>query len=211
MRIDKYFDAKALREFEKQLPNLRSCLGIRKIDADLESGYGVAGNTFRAFVGYRLRPSQVYRDWAKSQCEFIFNNADYLLNKIRSRESFLAWHKNLVNSLEEHWLDSMGKGIIFSHSRKLVDLFVKWLCHFNFGFSEITDLLVANSNCPLDSQSLAVLNRCLSGILPISKPSMGDVKNELSYEFCQDLIAQFSESVGGSRLLFDFFAWKYGG
>ena len=47
--------------------------------------------------------------------------------------------------------------------------------------------------------------------LPIRKPSMGDIHSENTYAFCQTLITNFATHFGGSRLLFDYFAWRRGG
>jgi hypothetical protein len=40
---------------------------------------------------------------------------------------------------------------------------------------------------------------------------MGHIANEHTYNFCQDLVAEFAASCGGTPLLFDYYAWKRGG
>lgn len=45
----------------------------------------------------------------------------------------------------------------------------------------------------------------------MSNPSMKDIHNHVTYTFCQDAITEFAEASGGTRLLFDEYAWKRGG
>lgn len=208
MQLSEYFDKKLRAEFEEAIPVLRQQLGKRTA-GDWGSTYGVGGNTFRALGGYGQAPSPVYREWAATQLGRL--DGQFIHDSARTRETFLEWHSSLVASLERHWNKAMQAPLSFAHSRKLVDLFIKWLSHFDFGPSAVTDVLVAHANCALDRQTLKKLNDCLSNALPISNPSMGDVVSESTYRFCQAAITEFAESAGGTRLLFDCFGWKRGG
>jgi hypothetical protein len=208
MRLSDYFDKKLNAEFEDAVPVLRKQLGQRRA-GDWGSGYGVAGNTFRALGGYTKAPSPVYQEWAAKQLRGL--NGQSVYDRAQSRDTFVKWHSSLVAGLEDHWNKAMQAPLSFAHSRKLVDLFIKWLSHFDFGSIEITDALVSHANCALDRQTLKKLNACLSEALPMSSPSMGDVASESTYRFCQAAITEFAQSAGGTRLLFDCFGWKRGG
>lgn len=208
MQLDSYFDQALQEQFKQQIPTLRGSLG-RRPAGDWGRTFGVGGNTYRALGGYIQAPSYVYQDWAKRQLAKI--NGQFLEQKAGSRADFLAWHSSLIASMDRHWTKAMNDSLSFAHTRKLVDLFVKWVSHYDFGTSRATDLLVLHANCALDRQTLTKLNACLSGALPIHKPSMGDVSCQSAYSFCQDAIHEFASSCGGTRLLFDCFGWTRGG
>jgi hypothetical protein len=163
----------------------------------------------RAFGGYAQAPSFVYQRWAQRHLAKI--DGQFIEQAAASRGDFLDWHASLVTSLERRWKKEMGAPLPFAHSRKLVDLFVKWLSHYDFQSSKATEFLILHANCALDRQTLTKLNACLSGALPIVNPSMGDVGCLNAYMFCQDVIAEFAQSCSGTRLLFDCFGWKRGG
>ena len=173
------------------------------------SNYGVGGNTFRAYTGYALPPSGTYRALAEAICSELDVRA--LSKQLSTARGFQTWHASLGDSLQEHWTDQQGDPLSFAHQYKLIDLFVKWLSKHNFESTKLSEAFVAHANCALDSQTLRMLNEGLSLALPISKPSMGDVHSKITYGFCQDLIAEFAAHFGGTRLLFDYFAWEPGG
>ena len=173
------------------------------------SKYGVGGNTFRAYTGYTLPPSAAYRGWGESVCNEL--DIRSLAKQLATAKGFQSWHASLADSLQAHWTDQQGDPLSFAHQYKLIDLFVKWLSKHNFDSPKFSEALLAHANCALDSQTLRVLNEGLSMALPISKPSMGDVHSKITYNFCQELIAEFAAHFGGTRLLFDYFAWEPGG
>lgn len=208
MQLETFFDRALQQQFKQQITTLRASLGQRS-EGDWGSTFGVGGNTYRALGGYSQAPSPVYQGWAQHQLTRIDRRS--LVQNAGSRSEFLAWHSSLVSSLERHWKTEMNAPLSFAHARKLVDLFVKWLSHYDFGASRATDLLVMHANCALDRQTLTKLNACLSGALPILRPSMGDVSCHNAYSFCQDAIDEFAASCGGTRLLFDCFGWRRGG
>ena len=173
------------------------------------SDFGIAGNTFRAYRGWGIRPSIVYREWAASVCSSL--DPDSLATQICSEHGFQSWHLILSESLQNYWVTRQGKPLSFAHQHKLVDLFVKWLSSHDFETPKFSNALVANANCALDSQTLCKLNECLSYALPMSSPRMGDIRSETTYTFCQNVISDFARTHGGTRLLFDYFAWRSGG
>jgi hypothetical protein len=195
-------------EFTGALPALRQRIACRPF-RQLDTAMGVGGNTFRAYREWPVPPSRVYRAWAVSVSQTL--NSSKLAETLKTRESFLTWHETLGNSLDAHWFKQQGGSLSFAHRYKLIDLFVKWLSSHNFGVPALTEALVLHANCALDSQTLSMLNECLSLALPISKPSMGDIHSRYTYDFCQDLIGEFASHHGGTRLLFDYFAWRPGG
>lgn len=206
--LTNYFSQQHGEAFARALPALQQRIGCMPF-VQRSNDFGVAGNTFRAYRGWPHPPSRVYREWAESICTAL--NAPLLGKQLAAAEDFRRWHASLAKSLQAHWTNQQGNALSFAHQHKLIDLFIKWLSGYDFGCTQLTTALVSHGNCALDSQTLAKLNECLSLVLPISKPSMGDIHSEQTYEFCQGLIGSFAHHYGGTRLLFDYFAWHQGG
>ncbi len=98
-----------------------------------------------------------------------------------------------------------------AHCMKCVDAYIAWLVRIDFGDSAISLALENVANCLLDQQILLKLNECYSNMLPIGpKPSMRNITDIETYNFCQDLIGVFAERGKGTRLLFDRFGYKRG-
>jgi hypothetical protein len=207
-RLDDYFCERTGAAFARRLPVLRRKLGAVDI-SHRSSGYGVAGNTFRAYPGWGNRPSDIYNGWAERITKSL--DPKSLAKEIATRDGFLDWHTALSISLERRWRHYEGTVPDLAHRLKLIDLFVKWLSSHNFREPQFLAALERNGNCALDSQTLRKMNQAYSNALPIGKPSMGNITNVRSYLLCQDLIQRFSVRFGGSRLLFDYFAWRKGG
>ena len=203
-----YIDRRAAEAFRKAVPQLKDHLGKRPF-GKRDDRYGVAGNTLRAIRCRSRRPSLTFRQWAERTCNTLA--AEKLAEHVRSQDAFDCWHAALVKSLQAHWRRQEGTSLSVAHRYKLIDLFVKWLALHDFGDPRIIDGLTRHSNCALDSQVLEKLNHCLSYALPIRNPTMGDVSHESTYRFCQGLISEFAQQCGGTRLLFDIYAWKPGG
>jgi hypothetical protein len=203
MNLSKYYSLKVGPEFTRKIPSIRKEIGGTPFSLKSE-GFGVGPNTYRALSGYSLPPSQVYRAWAESTCMSLNNVA--LKRFLRDKSSFGKWHASLADSLNSFWSEKQGCSLSFAHQQKLIDLFVKWLSQYTFS-GEVTEGFIAFANCAVDSRILSTLNEGLSYALPITKPSMGDIRNEHTYLFCQELITEFATNFGGTPLLFDYFAW----
>lgn len=206
--ISRYFSHQQGEAFSIAIPSLRALIGMRKFNP-LETTYGIGGNTFRAYTGWEISPSAVYRQWAKKVLMKLDSHS--LERELETIEGFNAWHGSLATSLQSDW-QSMQKGALsFAHLHKLIDLFVKWLSSHDLSSPKLSEFLVLRANCALDSQTMNKLNECLCMALPISNPSMGHIHEKNTYDFCQDLIDNFAVHFGGTRLLFDYFAWRSGG
>lgn len=203
-----YVDRQAAESFRRAVPQLRKRVGVREWPTE-DDTYGVRGNTFRGFQGWESRPSDVYRSWAQRRTKSL--GEPDLLRAIQSKSGFERWHAGLVRSIQRHWAKYQGRQLGVAHKYKLVDLYVKWLSVHAIGTKRLMDALVANAHCALDRQTLSKLNICLSGALPMGRPSMGYIQSEATYQFCQDVISQFAGHCGGTPLLFDYYAWKRGG
>lgn len=206
--LSDYFSQQHGDAFARALPALQQRVGCIPF-GQRGRDFGVAGNTLRAYRGWPHPPSRVYREWAENVCADL--NASLLGEQVATPKGFRGWHASLAKSLQLHWENQQANALSFAHQYKLIDLFVKWLSGYDFGSNQLTKALVLHGNCPLDSKSLAKLNECLSLALPIANPSMGDIHSEKTYEFCQGLIGSFAHHYGGTRLLFEYFAWPQGG
>lgn len=204
------FSASCGKDFKRALPDLRKKLGKLPFTQDSKCTYGVGGNTFRAYTGLDTPPSKAYRDWASKVSKDF--EARALAKQIATAEGFEVWHSSLALSLEKHWKKVHGSKFKSpAYKYKLLDLFVKWLSGHDFQCPELTKAFENHAHCALDSQTLEKINACMSYALPLKKPSMGDITTETAYDFCQQLIAGFTRSQGGSALLFDYHSWKSGG
>lgn len=202
------YDKERSAQFVMELPELRKGLACKPF-SKRDNSFGIVGSTFRAYRKWDFPPSTVYRYWANKICEEL--NPQVLAQEIANAEGFHAWHTSLADRLNAHWLAKQGAELRFAHLFKMIDLFIKWLSSFDFDCPELTQAFESHANSALDSQTLAMLNKCLSLTLPISKPSMGDIHCRLTYDFCQRLIGDFACHHGGTRLLFDYYAWREGG
>lgn len=202
-----YYNEELGRDFSEQVEALRNLARKESFDEN-NSTFGIAGNTFRAFTGYKLPPSQIYKEWSSQQTKLIFSSSDISFN---SQSEFDKWHTSLFESLNNYWVERQGKELSFAHTYKAIDLYLKWLCSNSTCSETLSNNLLQFGYCALDSQILYKLNLCLSGALPIRKPTMSDIANQNTYNFCQSLIKDFAEYYGGTRLMFDYYAWKSGG
>jgi hypothetical protein len=206
--ISHYFSSLLINQFGRELPTLRRAIGVKPFQ-DRDEQFGVAGETFRALRGLEIQPSVLYRTWAAALCNEL--DTLNLLENLGSRDAFLTWHSTLVNELSEHWRKHGGGELSFAHKNKLIDLLIKWLSSHDFGSVGVSTGFVAHANCALDRQTLTKLNECLSYALPMPAPSMGHISCKNTYDFCQSVILDFAGQIGGTRLLFDYFAFRRGG
>ncbi len=146
LSLNDFFDQSIADEFAQALPRLRAELGIRCI-SEFGGSFGVGANTFRALGGYTLPPSPVYRAWAAKQTKKL--DGESICEKAGSRENFVNWHSSLIRGLQRDWTSAMGAPLSFAHSHKLVDLFLKWVAHFDFKTPDATDFLIEHANCAL--------------------------------------------------------------
>lgn len=202
------YDKERGDEFVKELPELRKGLACKPF-SKRDDSFGIVGSTFRAYRNWRNPPSTVYRAWAKTICDDL--GPESLAREIETAEGFHAWHTSLADRLNAHWLATQGAELKFAHLFKIIDLFIKWLSSYDFDCPSLAQAFESHANSALDSQTLTMLNKCLSMSLPISNPSMGNIHCRVTYDFCQRLIGDFAVHHGGTRLLFDYYAWREGG
>lgn len=209
--LNKYISDKCASEFSRRVSKLQKKTGAMQHLEHDDPTYGIAGNTFRAFTGWKRKPSNTYKEWAASITEGI--NAQILGKVTKSRCSFLEWHSDLFRLFQKHWKKKQGKNLSIAHCYKCVDLYVAWLVKGYFGDLSVSQALERVANCPLDKQTLAKLNECYSRALPMGKPTMSHITDINTYNFCQELIGVFVEYADkkrGNRILFDRFAYKRG-
>jgi hypothetical protein len=205
--MEQFYDQSIGEDFRSKLTGLMKKVRSQSFDGELCS-YGIGGNTFRAYRGYNQRPSEVYRSWASLKTKDVLGG--HFPSMIDQR-AFDEWHHELFESIYNHWLTEQGQEISFAHTSKLLDLYLKWLMTNQRCPDKLASAILHYGYCALDSQILFRLNQCLSGALPIKNPTMGDILNRNTYVFCQHLIRDFAEKFGGTRTLFDFYAWEPGG
>ncbi|MGD7035517.1 hypothetical protein [Methylotuvimicrobium buryatense] len=197
-----------LAQFSKSARKTRAALGTEDITG-MSPLYGVSGNTFRAYRSWSEPPGEIYKAWAKKKTDSIITATP--LKEIATEPGFQCWHRGLCKSLNAKWKKDQGGKLSIAHCYKLVDLYIKWLSRYRIQNGEFASLLNKYASCALDSQTISKINACYGYCLPISKPRMGDIHNENTYHYCQYMIAAFCEAAGGTKLEFDYWAWKKGG
>jgi hypothetical protein len=205
--VEKYISKPHLKDFENSLPQIKKIIGVKSTN-DMPKNFGIAGNTFRAYRNWKNRPSHNYQVWAKSVTDDILKSDKF--PEIEEKEDFDVWHTSLAASLQKQWCQIEGKPLSFAHTYKLVDLYIKFLSGFRFKNNTFLEGLIKNANCALDSQIIKRINVCYDNMLPVSKPSMGDIHGRSTYDFCQNLIELFANCCGATRLEFDYWAWVKG-
>ena len=206
--MNKYLNKQQLILFSKSLKKTRSLLGRSPI-AEMTPSYGVAGNTFRAYRGWRHSPSETYRAWAEKYTHRIIK--DPPTESISTQKKFQQWHKSLYDSLNRYWKKRQDNALSLAHCYKLIDLYIKWASQFDFDDDKFITMLNKHASCALDRQTIERLNKCYSYCLPISSPRMGDIINQNTYDYCQEIIYAFCKEAGGTKLEFDYWAWERGG
>lgn len=207
MIMQQYYDDAAGKSFRARIPELKARIRTEPFD-ERTSTFGVAGNTFRAYRGFRIRPSIVFKGWARSVTRDIISSKKIAL---ADQRSFDIWHEELYNGLGELWYKQQGKSLSLAHTYKLIDLYLKWMLLNESCPSFLADAIYKYGYCALDSQILIRMNECMSKALPIKNPTMGSIINQNTYDFCQGIIKDFTQMYRGTRILFDLYAWKSGG
>ncbi len=203
--LERYLNREKGKGFQSKLKYFSNYRKSKSFETGVIT-YGVGGNTFRAFVGFDKQPSIIYRTWAERKFNEL--TTGILELKIEDQAAFDVWHKKLFNSLSAHWYSEQGREISLAHSYKLLDLFLKWVYQHKSCPEDLANSIEQFGHCALDSQVLKELNICFSFALPINNPTMGDIINQNTYDFCQNLIEYFTHEFGGTKLAFDFYAWK---
>ena len=200
------FDVKQTRvNFEQKLVDAykEAIVEMRKNRA-MPKDMGITGSTFRAYRNcHGRRPSEVYKEWAKSSGMAIVSGGS-----IESRKQFTDLHSSLASSFSDSWKNAGNRSLLVSEKFKVVDLFVKALAfRSQHNCEEQRNGLFRFANIPLDKFSLLALTDLFVGVVISKAPSMGDIRDIETYEYLQDFIYDATRSLGLPNLVFDFYAW----
>ena len=172
---------------------------------------GASGSMFRVFRGV-TKPSVIYQEWAFAKTQSEEFERDVL--SLETQEQFEKLHFRLGESLARYWKNQARQELILAHKLKLLDLFVKRACELRLPQPTMNDKLLSFGHVPLDKWVFIALDNIFSGIFLLTGHSMGQVKNEQSYQFYQDLIRQLMGELKPPdkypALYFEFYAWKSG-
>lgn len=169
----------------------------------VQSNWGIAGNTFRAFQGFGVSPSQVYREWAHKRGLSIIRNSP----RRYSQESFEILHGKLARSLDRFWTQKANRALTISEKFKIVDLFVKVVARSNEVCQSVRRFLLQYGHIPLDKYSLLLVRQMFYGIVVCPKPRMGHIEDGRTYQFIQSQIYRLTSRAKVPNLYFDFMAW----
>lgn len=169
--------------------------------------FGIDGNTFRAYRNYPIFPSLVYKNWIDEND--ILKNYAERFNLLNSLSSFKSIHSELCADLTEYWIKCQKEGLTISQKFKIIDLFVKFNSRIKVnGYDQLNNNLCKYGNIPLDSYSLRAISLNFYGIVISQRPGMGDIKDELTYNFLQDQINELMIDLQLPNLYFDYYAWN---
>lgn len=174
---------------------------------DENTNWGIAGNTFRSYVNFKLPPSRIYREWASKKA-FKKHFLKKMCN-IRCYQEFFDVHRKLQKSLDRLWQERQGKSLTVAQCNKIIDLYVKFISKNNV--SELPDLnkpLIKFGHVPLDKFALIAVRKCFYGVVISPNPSMGDIDDLETYYFIQSQIRELMSVVHIPNLFFDFYAWN---
>ena len=172
-----------------------------------DQGFGLGSNTLRAYRGFKQKPSEVYRNWAKKMVhddEFIKR-----ISAIQTYNDFLDIHDAIRDDLNSCWKQKQGIGLEIPYLNKMIDLFFKYLSKVSAdGTDKFSVNIVYYGHTPLDKFSLMAIKDLFYGIVLSKKPSMGDVGDMQTYSFLQDQIRVLMNDANLPCLYFDYYAWN---
>lgn len=183
----------------------------RRDEIESPRSIGASGSMFRVFRGV-TKPSVIYQEWAFAQSQSKEFERDVLL--LNTQEQFENLHFRLGKSLARYWKNKAGQKLVLAHRYKLLDLFIKRACELRLPQPMMNDKLLTYGHVPLDRWVFITLDNIFSGIFLLTGRSMGQVKNEESYQFYQKLIRQLMRELKPPEeypaLYFEFHAWEPG-
>lgn len=165
--------------------------------ANSNETWGVAGNTFRAFGGYRS-PSEHYRKWAVAMSEKLVKT------DIMNALAFSDVHALIVRDIAEHW--SAVRSLELYKLYKLVDLFLFRMAKFAPLDQHKRTLIQMEGHPALDTHTFTGLARIVPG-LAIGNLTMSAVKSESQYFALQAVIRQITKLAKIPNLYFDIWCW----
>jgi hypothetical protein len=199
-----------LEKLEAALPDAKKHYSQRN-PIETYKSIGASGSMFRVFRDI-TKPSVIYQKWAFDTVQSGRFKHDVL--SLKTQEQFENLHSELGRSLANYWKTEAKQELLLPRLHKLLDVFVKRACELKLTDSRMNDNLLVYGHVPLDSLVFNALDDIFSGILLLTGRTMGHVKNDLTYQFYQNLIRQLMRELQSSTeypaLYFEFYAWNLG-
>lgn len=165
--------------------------------------------SFRNTLTYR--PLSLFRAWAHRQLTQDGTLRKHLSAVNADADDFRDFHAWTCQSLREFWKKKDGTTPTFAQSRKLVDLFVKFLVNWADLSNDARRGLYANANVPLDKYSLGAIStlwnqQATKRTRIPNNASMGwTTRNK--YWGIQEFIRETMNGVNTVGIEFDIIAW----
>lgn len=172
-----------------------------------DKNYGIDQSTFRAYRGFKFKPSEIYRNWAQEMA----NNTAFInqVIHITSYDDFKTIHSGARDNLANVWKSKQGRELAVPYLNKLIDLYFKFLTTCNMqSDSKFNANIVCFGHIPLDKYSLLAIKYLFYGIVLSKNPSMGDITDMQTYYFLQDQIRSLMNAANLPNLYFDYYAWN---
>lgn len=173
-----YKSPRHLRQLVASLPKAQKHFTKREFIKSAKS-IGASGSMFRVFRKIE-KPSVIYQDWAFAQTQSKEFEREVL--SLQKQEHFENLHLRLGQSLARYWKNRAGQKLVLAHKFKLLDLFIKRACELDLPQPTMNDKLLSFGHVPLDRWVFIALDNIFSGIFLLTGRSMGQVKNEESYQ-----------------------------
>ncbi|MFM0140386.1 hypothetical protein [Caballeronia grimmiae] len=192
-----------IRDYEAAIASCRRDFNIANNDKTL---FGATPGAFQGNAsgpqGWRPSAYDIFNTWAASVLKqlVVLKDSGKLAPTLATQESFDAWHKALIGSLQEHWKQHAHPDFRLSkrQAHKLVNLFVKWL-RIKVP-ADVRPLLEKHAHVTLNGPTLARISELL-GENELGFPLDQDFTGW--YADVQDRLRDFTHTHGGSPVLVD--------
>lgn len=172
--------------------------------------FSVQQNIFRALRLDNHKPSDVYRNWAKSS----FENLHTQLTNCKNKNEFDLIVKSYADSFLTTWQTTTNKKLVYGPASKIVNLLIKAIQESN---QYKVDGIIRFQHVPWDSYTLIPLRNIINELtgtnyhINIPKTaSMSFVNSTELYDVLQKAIFNLYDRLPGQppTIYFDYFAWN---
>lgn len=169
----------------------------------------VSFNIFRAFHNTEKKPSNIYRQWASNNFEFIVEK----LNSIKTKKEYDCFLTGLSNSFIGYWASQVSakNRIIFGPAIKMTNLLIKML---NESFFITNRDILPLMNVPFDLYSLKPLVNIINQLSDVNykidipkNPTMKFIITPDLYWIIQNAVFKLCNEAKIYPIYYDYWCW----
>jgi hypothetical protein len=184
---------------------------VKKISKERIITTSVSSNIFRAFSNHKIRPSVIYREWAKDNFTSILID----FQKIDSRENYYDFVFKYADSLIKRWAEKTANPdnyLIYGPATKMINVLIKKIQQSDefcqrekFGFIQV----------PFDRFFLQPLRPIINELSGLSfriniprEPTMKFINTPQLYRIIMDSVYRLCDFVDIDPLVYDYWCWN---